>query len=147
MIRRRVCRAAEGGRSRCQGERNDAPSAGGRHARYREAARILRARADGDGLMLVAGEGKRLVAVKFGVTASRSCRPSRSCTTSCTVHARAFGQRARWRSSSGVSRGQAHYVRRRADLSHVTPFRRDVLLECARIRAAPSARTATWRAA
>ena len=89
------------------------------------------------GPMLIDGEGKRLVAVKFGVTASKIVQAVEE------LHHELHGKFTLVPSDTKVSalakQLQAYLAGKRTkfdvelDLSHVTPFRRDVLLECARI--------------
>jgi methylated-DNA-[protein]-cysteine S-methyltransferase len=87
--------------------------------------------------MLVVGEGKRLLAIKFNVTANRVAQAVGD------LHSELHGRYTLIPSDTKVralaTQLQDYLAGNRAgfdvelDLSHVTPFRRDVLLACAGI--------------
>lgn len=97
------------------------------------------------GGMLVAGAGKRLVAIKFGVTAKRV--GSAVAELSRELHGEYELVRDDAR-VSGLTRQVRDYLEGRRkqfdvelELSHVTPFQREVLLACAEI---PRGQVATY---
>lgn len=89
------------------------------------------------GPMLVAGEGKRLVAVKFGVTASKVVQAvgelHHELHERFTLVPSETKVRALAKQIQDYLAGKRTAFDVELDLSHVTPFRRDVLLECVRI--------------
>ncbi len=97
------------------------------------------------GPMLIVGEGKRLLAIKFGVTANKIAQGVGD------LHHDLHGKYTLIPSDTKVGalakQLQDYLAGKRTafdvelDLSHVTPFRRDVLLECARI---PRGQVATY---
>ena len=97
------------------------------------------------GPMLIAGNGKRLIAVKFGVNAKRISYAVEE------LHRELHGAydlmpgdakvRPLARQVQDYLAGKRKKFDVELDLSHVTPFRRDVLLECARI---PRGQVATY---
>lgn len=97
------------------------------------------------GPMLIAGAGKRLIAVKFGVSAKRIAAAVE------TLHHELRGAydlvpgdakvRPLARQVQDYLEGKRTRFDVELDLSHVTPFRRNVLLECARI---PRGQVATY---
>jgi methylated-DNA-[protein]-cysteine S-methyltransferase len=89
------------------------------------------------GPMLIAGDGKRLVAVKFNVGEARVVQEVEELHHDLHEKYTLVPSESRVR---GLAKQVQEYVAGRRtsfdvelDLSHVTPFRRDVLLECARI--------------
>jgi methylated-DNA-[protein]-cysteine S-methyltransferase len=89
------------------------------------------------GPMLVAGEGRRLVAVKFGVTANKIVQAvgelHHELHERYTLVPSETKVRALAKQLQDYLAGKRTAFDVELDLSHVTPFRRDVLLECARI--------------
>jgi methylated-DNA-[protein]-cysteine S-methyltransferase len=89
------------------------------------------------GPMLVAGEGKRLVAVKFDVTPNKVVQAvgelHHELHERFTLVPSETKVRALAKQIQDYLAGKRTSFDVEVDLSHVTPFRRDVLMECARI--------------